>query len=991
MNLLRSERFWVCMAILGLIVAAAVRFYSAWNVQYIALRDYGIVLLMAKHMAELGQFPVFYYGQAYMGSLEPALSALLCKFFGTSEYAVCAGTALWSCSVPLLVYLLTRDAAGVRAGFFSVAYLIVSSDTLLHFSSQPRGGYMTMLMFGLLTVLMVNRFTSRALKSGETSVWHLAWAGLFAGLGWWNNQMVIVYFGAAAIVAIPAIRFMFRRGAILWALVAFMLGSLPWWWWNFTNDWGSFAFSKSFGKVSLMEGLGYFFQLLPKTLGLEPWPTGMNMARLVGLAILAGIFVLVMIRVAKQKKPRSLEFITLASTVLIIVFMAGLYSQSHYSRVKVTRYLMPLIPAAAVMVGVAVDWILQQKRGVWPGLLLFVLVVPRAVILMPKMDDHMAENQARYEATKGFAEFVEKKTGGVVVGDFLYCWVSFATRERAVIADMPVESYVPYARKAALVPVQGFINNFHDLSSFLAATKAGGKQTYAGEFLIDYDFQTPARDWAYLPTDQIETVRQVKSGQDLKPLVADGNLDTQWVAPLQKDEQTAMEWTFKKPVKALGLRVMNSGVEGPGLVRIEGLTAAGEWVRLMDKTPLTGHFWSGPRLFYQGLDYFQECRFTPPESGITALRLTAFSEGDSRLKVPEVVILEAVPQNLPAWSLNTPNQWIEPLRRHEVKRLYAPRWMAERLYPVLSTSMLVRASSYMNQSFQNVAKNDSMEAELLKLDVRTGLIVEFQDGVRTRQWLSTQPVAWKEETLQGQTLFVVEALNPAEAAEMYVPLYWTDCGLFGSDGRQNRIERACDLYRRARAEKDPVPRLKMLERVVWLAPEYGRAVDDYVAALRAEGRETEAESQQVRLGEYAQPAIKAPGKFENKISFVGVTIEPPNPKPGSQVAVTYHWQCQPRSLIDKWAVFVHFRSNGKIVFQDDHSLMFDIPVSETRKQRFPLMFRSTRLVQIPATASGEIDLCLGLVNPVTRKQSSLSSPHELRRNNIVIPSAFKVQ
>jgi hypothetical protein len=972
-------------------MAVAVRFYSAWNVQYIPLRDYGIVLLMAKHMAELGQFPVFYYGQAYMGSLEPLLSAFLCKFFGTSEYAVCAGTALWSCSVPLLVYLLTRDAAGVRAGFFSVAYLIVSSDTLLHFSSQPRGGYMTMLMFGLLTVLMVNRFTARALKSGETSVRHLAWAGLFAGLGWWNNQMVIVYFGAAAVVAIPAMRFMFRRGALLWALAAFMLGSLPWWWWNVTNEWGSFAFSKSFGKVSLLEGLGYFCQLLPKTLGLEPWPTGMNVARLVGLAILAVIFGVVMVQTAKQKKPRSLQFITLVSTLLIVLFMTGLYAQSHYSRVKVTRYLMPLIPAAAVMVGVAVDWILQQKRGVWLGLILFGLVVPRAVILIPKMNEHMAENQAHYEAARGFADFVEKKTGGVVVGDFLYGWVSFATRERAVIADMPVESYVPYARKAALVPVQGFINDFHDLHNFLAATKATGKQAYAGEFLIDYDFQPPSREWAYLPADQIEAVRQMASGRDLTPLVADGNLDTQWVLPLKKGEQTAIEWTFKRPVKAAGLRVMNPGVDGLRRVRLDGLTVAGEWVSLMAKTPLTAHFWSGPRLFYQGLDYFQECRFSPPEPGITALRLTAFSQGDSRLRVPEVVILEAAPQNLPAWSLDTPHQWIEPLRRHGVKRLYAPRWMAERLHPVLSTSMFVRASSYMSQTFQNVAKNDSMDAELLKLDVRTGLIVDFQDTVRTRQYLSLQPVSWKEETKGSQTLFVIEARPPAEAIEPYVPLYWTDCGLFASDGRQNRIERAYGLYQRARLEKNPDSRLKMLECVVWLAPEYGRAGDDYVATLKKLGRDAEAVAQQARLGEYAQPAIKAPGKFENKINFVGATIEPPNPKPGSQVAVTYHWQCQPRSAIDKWAVFVHFRSNGKIIFQDDHSLMFDIPISEARKQRFPLTFRSTRMVKIPETASGEIDLCIGLVNPVTGKQSSLSSAYKMRRNNLVMSAALKVQ
>jgi hypothetical protein len=71
--------------------------------------------------------------------------------------------------------------------------------------------------------------------------------------------------------------------------------------------------------------------------------------------------------------------------------------------------------------------------------------------------------------------------------------------------------------------------------------------------------------------------------------------------------------------------------------------------------------------------------------------------------------------------------------------------------------------------------------------------------------------------------------------------------------------------------------------------------------------------------------------------------------------------------------------------------MFDIPISEARKQRFPLTFRSTRMVKIPETASGEFDLSMGLINPVTGKQSSLSSPYMMRRNNLVMPAALKVQ
>ena len=75
-----------------LVIGAAVRLAGAWLFRNPDNPDQGIVALMAKHIAEGLPFPVFFYGQAYLGSLEPVVSALLCRIFGYSGFAVTLGT-----------------------------------------------------------------------------------------------------------------------------------------------------------------------------------------------------------------------------------------------------------------------------------------------------------------------------------------------------------------------------------------------------------------------------------------------------------------------------------------------------------------------------------------------------------------------------------------------------------------------------------------------------------------------------------------------------------------------------------------------------------------------------------------------------------------------------------------------------------------------------------------------------------------------------------
>jgi len=108
-----------------LVLAAGVRLFGAWCWRFNLNLDSGVVALMAKHMAEGGSLPVFFYGQAYMGSLEPAVSAFFCKVFGVTGFAVNLGTVFFSLLLVLVVYFWARDIGGYKAGIASAVFCII--------------------------------------------------------------------------------------------------------------------------------------------------------------------------------------------------------------------------------------------------------------------------------------------------------------------------------------------------------------------------------------------------------------------------------------------------------------------------------------------------------------------------------------------------------------------------------------------------------------------------------------------------------------------------------------------------------------------------------------------------------------------------------------------------------------------------------------------------------------------------------------------------
>ncbi|WP_410815708.1 hypothetical protein [Micromonospora sp. 050-3] len=202
--------------------------------------------LAALHIARGEDFPVWFYGQHYMGTLEAYLAAPV--------FALAGGPSLLGLRLPtlalyalflLLIWRLTLRLTGDRwFGLLMVALLALGSDRIVKNQLIAGGGYPEMNAAGAaLALLAVDLATGRPGRrsadagrpDGPTADtgrpgWRLArWAawGLLAGLMIWVDPLVLPYVAATGAVLVGFCRreLWGAAGALLGA--AAVLGAAP--------------------------------------------------------------------------------------------------------------------------------------------------------------------------------------------------------------------------------------------------------------------------------------------------------------------------------------------------------------------------------------------------------------------------------------------------------------------------------------------------------------------------------------------------------------------------------------------------------------------------------------------------------------------------------------------------------------------------------------------------------------------------------------------
>ncbi|MEU8182607.1 hypothetical protein AB0B86_17805 [Micromonospora sp. NPDC049047] len=212
----------------GLVVLAGVgyRLWLLWHAAPLTNSDEAAMGLAALHISRGEDFPVWFYGQQYMGPLEAYLAAPV--------FAVAGGPSLLGLRLPtlalyalflLLAWRLTLRLTGDRwFGLLVVAVLALGSDRLVKNQLIAGGGYPEMNAVGMaLAVLAVDLATGRpGWRLARWTMW-----GFLAGLMLWVDPLVLPYVVAIGAVLVGYCHRELRgaAGALLGAAAA--LGAAP--------------------------------------------------------------------------------------------------------------------------------------------------------------------------------------------------------------------------------------------------------------------------------------------------------------------------------------------------------------------------------------------------------------------------------------------------------------------------------------------------------------------------------------------------------------------------------------------------------------------------------------------------------------------------------------------------------------------------------------------------------------------------------------------
>jgi 4-amino-4-deoxy-L-arabinose transferase-like glycosyltransferase len=375
---LARRRWLALLAALGLSLCLRGGLLLAGVVPFNA--DEAVVGLMARHILQ-GERPIFFYGQAYLGSLDTWLVAGAFALVGESVWAirlvqlvVFLGTLATSYWLALRIYR-SEWIAGAAAVFLAIPPVLVTLYTTVSL-----GGYGEALLLGNLILLLALALLNQPPPSPAWRVFGWLLLGILAGLGFWTFPLTLVYVVPVAVAAVVVHwrRWVSLAAGLLVAAAGFALGAAPWIWYTVTHDpatvnetFGSAIAGASAGHpvFAIFEHLFNFLLFGPTVIwGMRP-PWGADFLGLplvpFALAVHIGATGFMLRRLSHRRDPARLGR-TLLAGVCFTVVTAFIFSP--FGADPSGRYFLPLAVPVALFTAELFHWLRlrrRQRRSPW--------------------------------------------------------------------------------------------------------------------------------------------------------------------------------------------------------------------------------------------------------------------------------------------------------------------------------------------------------------------------------------------------------------------------------------------------------------------------------------------------------------------------------------------------------------------------------------------------------------------------------------------------
>lgn len=370
------RNLWLALFVLLLITLIARLYLLASNTVSFH-SDEAVVALMARHINQ-GERPIFFYGQAYMGSLDAWLVALGFQLFGESVTSIrIVQSVLYGVVVALTFGFAYRLTQNTVASFIAGLTLAVPSVLVALYTTATLGGYNETLILGVIVLWTGINLIEQGRSGTITARWWIQWCifGFASGVGWWANGLIAIFIAPVALWQLIALvrgegisRWTWIAGIGL-ALVAFVIGGLPWWLFNLEHDFQALQFF--FGGNTEFAGtdlynltvstrlIGAFLIGLPSLFGIRfPWSAEFFMLPL-GLIVLVlyGMAIYVTLRKRAVLQGAGRHVLLSMIGIFFIIFLGSRFSSDPSG-----RYFLPLLIPCAVIFGAWVAYVGQKRR-----------------------------------------------------------------------------------------------------------------------------------------------------------------------------------------------------------------------------------------------------------------------------------------------------------------------------------------------------------------------------------------------------------------------------------------------------------------------------------------------------------------------------------------------------------------------------------------------------------------------------------------------------
>ncbi|MFO7534887.1 MAG: hypothetical protein R6X19_04260, partial [Kiritimatiellia bacterium] len=930
----RSALIPACLLLLGL----AMRTFGAWVYEFAHTSDHGIICLMVKHMLEGKEFPVFFYGLPYMGSLEPSVSAGLCWLFGLNGFWINMGTALTAFAFLPLVFLWGRGAAGWAAGVAALAFCVIGPPNYFQFESWADGGYAAIPLLSCAVLLASVRMLIREGEGRRCSHWEYLGLGLIAGLGWWQSPLLIPAFLVCGFLFLLLMRKALFSLRLFTGAAGFFLGSAPLWIWNVRNHWQTFDMVRTHDSPSLFEGLKLFYLTrLPDLLEFHRQPAFFRYA-LGALLLLLAALALARLVSAIRARNRP-EVLYLSAAFLFLVVFSILFGRSRFARVNALRYVLILIPVLGVLLGAATAWLTARVRWGLGWLPLVALVTLQGVYLPNRLKERK-ETEAVMAPYAALGEFLREKGVRGVYADYQVRRgnhaLNFVLNEEFVFSPLTRERYRPYARALELADHPAVLNAAGNLDSFLAA---GGQAETGGVngLRVHYNIRAPAPAWKPVDGDLYRVEADFEKRYNM------------WVLGVKGPERADMTVRLYVSKRLAGFRLFfEEGAAPAALAADRWDEGAKRWAPVLPSTPVTRYFWSGPRFYWGGAALRAECFFPPVETAMLRIRVKRPARGDCR-----IVLVQPLEEDR---SATVPtggelNALAETIRKKGYTRVYSDRWEAGQLHKRLPQNVALVLQPHL---FERPVLPPEMT-----LDEHTAIVLRRSESDWSLDTLLDRVIRMRRKACGPWDIMAFDKGQSLLPYEQAPGLRWRGAGCLRERDRE-WSKAANESARLLMAETNFVFAAALAEHAFAAAPDYQPLALTLADCYNGLGDfEKGSNYAQLARGLWA-PAVPVPAQFGDGVELLGIRTER---GPGNRVEIRYYWRLAKEADINGLTAFVHIKNRDKeMVVQDDHAFLegMDVP----RPFEPDAVWVEKRMVTLSANIPvEELNLEMGLYRP----------------------------